>query len=149
MAAKRTRVAFAIVIVVGALIWLTLGSFSSNMQYYVTVKDLKSMNPEQRSGGIRVKGYLVPGSIEEVPNSLEIFFTLIESGETLRVRYDKERPDTFVDSSEVLVEGKLAEGYFDANTLMAKCPSKYESSDEYDVKNYDPKTHETRETGTY
>jgi len=150
MAVKRTKVAVAVVVVVGALVWLVLGSFSGNMQYFVTVKDVKKMDHAELAKGIRVKGYLVPGSVEEVPNSLEIFFSLEESGETMRVRYDQERPDTFVDSSEVLVEGKFVEGgYFDAKTLMAKCPSKYDTNNNYDTSGYDPVTHEIKAEGTY
>ena len=42
--------------------------------------------------------------------------------------YAKETPDTFVDGSEVVVEGSLgADGVFVAHTLLAKCPSKYEA----------------------
>ncbi len=149
MVAKKTRVAFAITLIVGALLWLTIGSFGDNMQYFVTVNDVSSMSQEELEQGVRVKGYLVPGSIEETPNSLEIFFTLIESGETMRVRFDQERPDTFVDSSEVLVEGKFTDaGYFEAKMLMAKCPSKYETTDNYDIKDYDPTTHQTATEGT-
>ena len=47
----------------------------------------------------------------------------------LRVSYDRETPDTFVDGSEVVVEGSLGpNGVFVARTLLAKCPSKYEAA---------------------
>ena len=51
-----------------------------------------------------------------------------EGGRALTVRYDKEVPDTFVEDAEVVVKGALTpEGVFQADTLLAKCPSKYEA----------------------
>ena len=38
-------------------------------------------------------------------------------------------PDTFVDEADVVVEGaRRPDGVFEATTLLAKCPSKYESA---------------------
>ena len=46
----------------------------------------------------------------------------------LPILYSKEIPDTFVDRSEVVVEGAMRpDGVFVAHTLLAKCPSKYEA----------------------
>ncbi|NIV47932.1 MAG: hypothetical protein GWN46_14570, partial [Gammaproteobacteria bacterium] len=51
---------------------------------------------------------------------------------TLAVHYHGIIPDTFVDGADVVVEGQLqSDGVFSAHTLLAKCPSKYESADEY------------------
>ncbi|MFQ5717353.1 MAG: cytochrome c maturation protein CcmE, partial [Nitrospinales bacterium] len=38
--------------------------------------------------------------------------------------------DMFQDEGEVVVEGKLVEGVFHANTLLTSCPSKYEAEKE-------------------
>lgn len=149
MTGKKSKIAVAIVIVVATLIWITISSFNENMQYFVTVKDLAAMPKGELQDNMRVKGFLVPGSIERTPQSLEIFFELEEESETMRVRFDQETPDTFKDGSEVLVEGSFTEqGYFDASTLMAKCPSKYESEEGYNVKDYDPSKYLTDIDGT-
>ena len=48
----------------------------------------------------------------------------------LKVRYEDVVPDTFKDHAEVVVEGRMAsDGAFDATTLLAKCPSKYEGDE--------------------
>jgi cytochrome c-type biogenesis protein CcmE len=40
-------------------------------------------------------------------------------------------PDTFVDDADVVVEGnRRTDGVFEATTLLAKCPSKYETAGE-------------------
>ncbi len=132
MSSKKTRVAVAFTIVAGLLIWLTISGFNENMQYYVQIQDVKAMGVEAQSKGLRVKGNLVPGSVVKSDNSLDVQFVIEENGRQLQVHYDKELPDTFRDGSEVLVEGKLrADGAFEAQMLMAKCPSKYESSEDY------------------
>ncbi len=147
MPAKKAKIAVAFAVVAGLLVWLTISGFNENMQYYVTIEDLHAMPSTDMSQGLRVKGNLVAGSVEETPNSLEAYFTIEEEGRELRVRYDKERPDTFKDGSEILVEGQMTEeGYFDANFLMAKCPSKYETEEgEYDLKDYDPANYQSPE----
>lgn len=142
----KVAVAFATVILVFA--WLTITGFNENMQYYMSIEDLKAMQQTSLDKGLRVKGFLVPGSLVKTPNSLEVTFLIEENGHQLEVHYNKELPDTFKHGSEVLVEGQMTEaGYFDARTLMAKCPSKYDSSDEYyDMQKYDAKSHEIEET---
>ena len=129
---KKVRIGLSFGIVAALLIWLTVSGFNENMQYYVSIKEIKSMGDEAQTKGLRVKGFLVPGSLETSQSSLEVSFIIEEDGEEMTVHYAKELPDTFKDGSEVLVEGKyLAAGYFDAEVLMAKCPSKYEGDGDY------------------
>jgi len=129
---KKLKIALAFTIVTGILIWLLVSGFNENMQYYQTIEELKSAETTVYTQGLRVKGNLVPGSLVTNPNSLAVSFRIIESGHEMDVRYHGLLPDTFKEGSEVLVEGKyIPEGYFDAKTVMAKCPSKYESADDY------------------
>jgi cytochrome c-type biogenesis protein CcmE len=56
-------------------------------------------------------------------------FVLLEQGKTLPVRYvgNDLLPDTFKDGAQCLVEGKVQpDGRFVAETVQAKCASKYE-----------------------
>ncbi|RMF57912.1 MAG: cytochrome c maturation protein CcmE [Calditrichaeota bacterium] len=134
MAAKRLKIAFSFAVVAGLLAWLTVSGFDQNMQYYVKIKEIKAMGSQAQTRGLRVKGFLVPGSLVRTPNSLQVRFVIEDEGEQMEVHYARELPDTFRDGSEVLVEGKYRpEGYFEAQTLMAKCPSKYEAADGYDA----------------
>lgn len=135
---KKARIAMAFTVVSGLLVWLTVSGFNDNMQYYASIKDVHEMGAKAQTTGLRVKGFLVEGSVQKSNNSLDVYFVIEESGKQLRVHYDKELPDTFKDGSEVLVEGKMDEaGVFQAQMLMAKCPSKYDTSvDEYSRKPY-------------
>ncbi|NIR47562.1 cytochrome c maturation protein CcmE, partial [candidate division KSB1 bacterium] len=58
----------------------------------------------------------------------------------------------FKEGAEVLVEGKYTDaGYFHAQKVMAKCPSKYETTDTYDQKvgNYKSTNSDVNKEGTY
>ncbi len=146
---KKIKIAISFAIVAVLLVWLTITGFDDNLQFYVSIKDVKAMDSEAYSKGLRVKGYLVPGSLVKQTNSLEVSFKIIKDSHELDVHYAKELPDTFVDSSEVLVEGKFTpEGYFDAQMLMAKCPSKYESADDYSSEKTGAGDYRRNESGT-
>ena len=67
--------------------------------------------------------------------SADVAFTLFEGAQTMPVRYSTKEhgpiPDTFVDGANAIVTGSLDDsGVFQAHTLQAKCPSKYEGADQ-------------------
>jgi len=149
MSKKSIRITGAFSLIVVLLLWLTLTGFNENMQYYVTIHDVTAGLAEESIEGLRIKGNLVPGSLEREVNSLNVKFVIAESGEEMTVHYAKELPDTFKDGAEVLVEGTYhPAGYFDAEVLMAKCPSKYESADQYNTQATD-KSDSPRVNDTY
>jgi cytochrome c-type biogenesis protein CcmE len=78
---------------------------------------------------MRLAGTVAPGSIHHTNGQVE--FTLVEEGKTLPVRYigADPLPDTFVDKSQALVEGRPGpDGLFVAEHVQAKCASKYETA---------------------
>ncbi|MGH9750528.1 MAG: cytochrome c maturation protein CcmE [Candidatus Polarisedimenticolia bacterium] len=108
-----------------------------SLVYYLTVSEF--LDPARRTDlgdHFRVNGNVVPGSIVQPASGLGARFMMTDGRSSLPVVYAKETPDTFVDGSEVVVEGSLQpDGSFAATMLLAKCPSKYEA--------------ENREPGTY
>ena len=89
----------------------------------------------------RVHGYVANGTIQRDVPGKQVRFVVQETpphaggdaGGTLDVVFGSlEVPDLFKDGAEVVVEGKLvASGshhHFEADKLMAKCPSKFEGS---------------------
>jgi cytochrome c-type biogenesis protein CcmE len=70
------------------------------------------------------------GSIVRESTGQDVAFVVTDGDAELAVRYHGIVPDTFVDNADVVVEGRLAgDGTFEAHTLLAKCPSKYEAAD--------------------
>ena len=55
-----------------------------------------------------------------------------ESGKSMKVVYNGVKPDAFKEDVEVILEGRYDEpkNTFYAQTLLAKCPSKYEGETE-------------------
>jgi len=88
----------------------------------------------------RVHGYVAESSIERDLEARLVRFAVQNDpphakgppGQTLSVVYSSlETPDLFKDGAEVVVEGQLVmsqgEPVFQANNVMAKCPSKFEA----------------------
>jgi cytochrome c-type biogenesis protein CcmE len=82
-----------------------------------------------RAHRLRVGGTVEPGSIRHATGRVD--FVLQGEGKTLPVSYvgADPLPDTFVDKSQALVEGRLSQdGSFVAEQVQAKCASKYEAA---------------------
>ncbi len=102
----------------------------SGFAYYVTVREFNEKG--EPKGHFRVNGKVSAGTINRLPGGRQVTFTIRDKdgGATLPVDYAGVIPDTFVDDADVVVEGKRrGDGVFEASTLLAKCPSKYESAD--------------------
>jgi cytochrome c-type biogenesis protein CcmE len=115
-----------IVIALGFLAWLGYGESKS---YYHTIAEYQSLQGSARDHRMRLAGTVSPGSIHRLPGRVE--FVLEEQGKTLPVSYvgSDPLPDTFVDKSQALVEGRpSSDGRFVAEHVQAKCASKYEAA---------------------
>jgi cytochrome c-type biogenesis protein CcmE len=49
-----------------------------------------------------------------------------EFGNEMKVVYDGAMPNNFESATSVIVTGKYNDGYFHADDILTKCPSKYE-----------------------
>jgi cytochrome c-type biogenesis protein CcmE len=99
------------------------------LAYYMTVSEFLAA-PDSANVGFRVNGKVVEGSIDRLATGEDVTFELSDGEASLPVTYHGIIPDTFVDRADVVVEGELQQdGTFKAHTLLAKCPSKYESAD--------------------
>ncbi len=128
---SRTRIKFIVAIgIVGlALSYLVYGGVKEAKVYYLTVEELKDRAPSIYKEKVRVSGKVVPGTIKkEIDGSLE--FRITNGNQTIDVRYKGIIPDIFKDGVEAVVEGLYTPAnVFNANVLLAKCPTKYESID--------------------
>jgi cytochrome c-type biogenesis protein CcmE len=98
--------------------------------YYVSVKEFTEKG--QPKGHFRVNGKVQPGTIDRMSGGQQVKFTIRDKDgdATLPVDFAGIIPDTFVDDADVVVEGnRRADGVFEATTLLAKCPSKYEAAE--------------------
>lgn len=130
LGARKTKVIVAIAVAVvaaGVLVWLGLGR---GAVYYYSVSELRALGAVNN---VRVSGRLQEGTFVR-RGGTHFSFTIHDRdnpSELLAVIYDGVLPDTFKQTAEteVVLEGDHgADGTFQAHTLIAKCPSKYEAA---------------------
>jgi len=117
-----------VVVAAGVLLWLGFGRGSI---YYYSVSELKALGSAQH---VRVSGELEGGSLVSL-GVTEYTFTVYDRdtpADRVTVVYDRPLPDHFRDEpgAEVVAEGDYdGNGTFSADTLITKCPSKYEAAE--------------------
>jgi cytochrome c-type biogenesis protein CcmE len=119
-------------VVLGAAGYLMASSIQSTGVYYLTPSELAtkvSSDPSLYETGVKVGARVVPKSIVRQPGGRETAFRMTDGTRSYAVVYRGITPDTFTDSVDVVVEGRLGrDGTFRATTLLAKCASRYENA---------------------
>jgi cytochrome c-type biogenesis protein CcmE len=125
------RFGLLVVAIIGTLAWLAASGINESKTYYKTVSELKQMPASEATRRVRVTGDVVPGSIRREGEHVHFQIHEKESNQMLSVVYmgKDPLPDTFRDSAQAMADGKLqGDGTFHANSIAAKCPSKYEAA---------------------
>ena len=125
----NTQVKFGLIsfVIVGMLVWLGASGITETATYYVTIEELKAMDPSADKR-LRVGGDVKVNSI--VRSGERVNFTIEQESITLPVIYigKDPLPDTFRDRAQALCDGRLrSDGIFEAKRIQAKCASKYEA----------------------
>ncbi len=111
---------------------LVLAGMQEGAVYAKPVDELLKSQARFIGRPVRAEGTLVHGTLTKRDQPCEFRFTITKNGATLPVRYAQcVIPDTFRDVQGVevgvTVEGELlADRTFEASTVLAKCPSKYD-----------------------
>jgi cytochrome c-type biogenesis protein CcmE len=140
------RLAIAIALVAGALGVLVFLGTRQNLTYYYEIDELKAA-AARAEGRIRVSGDVVQGSIVKDEATREVRFAIQSTtrgpdpARQVPVVYSGTLPDIFRPGIQVVVEGRLDEnGTFQAETLLAKCPSKYQAAGKLDAPTTPPRS---------
>ncbi len=135
MKKSNRKVLIAILVIVLGVGFLIYRGLSNTSVYYMTVAELKTSALGQQIGpnqAVRVGGLVVADSVDYNQRELVLRFALKDEGnpqQTLTAVYKGARPDAFEPDIEALLEGTYNRNsnLFEAQTLLVKCPSKYES----------------------
>jgi len=124
--AGQIRVALAGLLVLGALAYLVWAGLPQGTVYYQTVRELQGQAQDGRP--VRVAGLVAAESVQRGgPAGLR--FAIADGPDRLPVVYHGVVPDIFGPQIEVVVEGQRdGAGVFQAQTLLAKCPSRFQSA---------------------
>jgi cytochrome c-type biogenesis protein CcmE len=122
----------ALLIMAVGILTLVMTGFEDAAIYSKGVDELIKERDRLAERNVRVEGMLVKGTLTRRDQPCEYRFRITKNGAELPVHYAQcVVPDTFRDMPgmdvAVTAEGKLSPaGHFEANHIMAKCPSKYE-----------------------
>ncbi len=118
----------AAIAILGAVIYLVFANTQASAVYYMTVSELKHCTTCSAQS-VRVAGIVQAGSIARNDAQEQIAFTIVDGKQTLPVTYSGVVPDIFRPGVQVVVEGHYhSQGAFTAQTLLTKCPSKFQSA---------------------
>lgn len=117
-----------LVVVVVLIVYSTF----STAAYYMTVSEVNREVTTLVGQRVRVSGQVVDGSENWNAQEVTLRFAIHDdSGAQLPILFYGPRPDNFQRAAEAIVEGTLlADGSFQADTLLLKCPSRYEEEPE-------------------
>jgi cytochrome c-type biogenesis protein CcmE len=110
----------------GFLLYTTM---AEGTEYYKHVDEVMAQPDQWYGKKLQLHGFVVPGSINWKPGTLDYWFQVQSNGQIVSATYTGVVPDTFKSDSEVVLKGMLSsEGFkVQPNGVMAKCPSKYEA----------------------
>src|SRR5437867_1597288 len=127
---KRLPLSFIIggLAILAAVLYLVYANTQANAVYYMTVTELRNCTT-CTTQSVRVAGVVQQGSIVRDDQKQLISFVITQGGQSLPVNYSGVVPDIFRPGIEVVVEGHYSgQGVFQAQALLAKCPSKFQAA---------------------
>jgi cytochrome c-type biogenesis protein CcmE len=127
---KRLPLSFILggLVILGAVLYLVYANTQANAVYYMTVNELKSCTT-CTTQSVRVAGVVQAGSVVRDDSKQLVNFAITAGGQSLSVIYSGIIPDIFRPGIQVVVEGHYTgQGPFQAQTLLAKCPSKFQAA---------------------
>jgi cytochrome c-type biogenesis protein CcmE len=129
--ARRTAVfAIGTSVLVLSLAYLVYGGIQQGATYWVTVGELLARPPGAAPARVRLGGTVEPGTVRWDASHRHLTFVVTDGQRGLPVVYSGVVPDIFAAGRQVVVEGSRdADGAFQATTLLAKCPTKYDPAD--------------------
>jgi cytochrome c-type biogenesis protein CcmE len=133
--AGRSNLKFIVggLLLLAVVIALIVQATMSTGAYYLTVDEVRAGTSTLVGERVRVSGAVVGGSENWNPQEITLRFAISDekSSQQLPIVFYGPRPDNFQRAASAIVEGELlADGTFKAETLLLKCPSRYEEDPE-------------------
>lgn len=131
-ASKNLKFIIGGALVIALVIILIVQATVSTGAYYLTVSELNARGQSVVGERVRVSGAVVADSEDWNAQEVTLRFAIHdEDGAQLPIVFYGPRPDNFARAAEAIIEGELlADGSFKADTLLLKCPSRYEEEPE-------------------
>jgi len=126
MKRKHRRLTFVFLgaLLVATAAALVLTAFEDNIVFFHTPTDVveKSLPPDRR---LRIGGLVEEGSVEKDISEARVTFRITDLTHTVNVTYRGLLPDLFREGQGVVAEGRLRDGIFQADEVLAKHDENY------------------------
>ena len=108
--------------------FLAFNAFQGASVYYFTVDEALA-GRVQEGATVRISGKLLPDSFYRETEGTVAHFSLVEDSSVLQATYDGILPELFFNEhSDIVLEGSLnQDGVFNSDTIIVKCPTKYQA----------------------
>ncbi len=123
-------------LIAAAALFLIVTTMTANAQYFLTVTQLRDRGQGLVDQSVRISGAVIYDNsvLYEVRNNEPYLeFSIVDTEdqigkqEPLRIIYKGPKPDLLQPHAQAIVEGHLAaDGKFYADSLLLKCPTRYE-----------------------
>src|SRR3972149_5977112 len=128
MKRKSSKFVIAGVVIFLAIGFLIYSSITKYSGFYLKPGELVAKGESAYGERLRLNGKVAVKSVDWKPKIPRLKFKVTDGKTTIPVVYRDIPPDTFKEGVEVVIEGGYTkEETFKASSLLAKCPSKYES----------------------
>jgi cytochrome c-type biogenesis protein CcmE len=126
MKPKNQRLVLVVAAIAAVLIAVLLAMWGLRDQasYFYTPSDITSGKAEE-GRAVRLGGMVEAGSIQRQPDGVTIRFSLTDGPARTPVVYRGIVPDLFQEGSGAVAEGRVQNGTFVADTILAKHDERY------------------------
>jgi len=124
---KKIKFIVGGVLIALAVVYLIIVGIQSTAAYFLTVDELYAKGESLENQTVRVAGLVDADTIDFNNRDLIINFDVTsETGQRMHVVFNGPKPDQMREGADAIIEGKYDGNVFVADSLLLKCPSRYE-----------------------
>ena len=121
---KRLGLIAGGLIICGAAAALVFNAFEENLVFFFSPSQVAAHEaPEGRA--FRIGGFVQEGSVQRQTDGVTVRFDVTDTAHTVPVTYKGSLPDLFKEGKGVVAQGKLQNGVFVADQVLAKHDENY------------------------
>lgn len=121
---KRLGLIAGGLIICGAAAALVFNAFEENLVFFFSPSQVAAHEaPEGRA--FRIGGFVQEGSVQRQKDGVTVRFEVTDTAHTVPVIYKGSLPDLFKEGKGVVAQGKLQNGVFVADQVLAKHDENY------------------------
>lgn len=125
---RQLKFIIGALVIFAAIAYLVFSAMGNSGAYYLEVDELLAKSADYYGKNVRVSGVVVDETVDYNAADLILKFNIKDEAGQLPIYFHGPRPDNFSRAAEAIVEGKYGQdGVLYANTLLLKCPSRYEN----------------------